>query len=60
MSEAPGLSLGAALAVATATGAALCLTRDSARQRLFLGGNFPRELFGVLHGDLLSEVERSM
>jgi len=49
--------LAIALASATTTGAALFLTHDRAEKRLVLGGDFPRELFGVLHGSLLSMVK---
>lgn len=47
----------ATLAVATTTGTALFLTHDCAGKRLVLGGHFPRELLGVLHGGLLSGVK---
>lgn len=47
----------ATLAVATTTGTALFLTHDRAGKRLVLGGDFPRELLGALHGGLLSGVK---
>jgi hypothetical protein len=40
----------------TSVGTALFLTHDRAGMRLVLGGDFPRELFGALHGSLLSMV----
>lgn len=52
-----GLLAGAALAVATTTGAALFLTHNRAVKRLVLRGDFPRELLGVLHGSLLYGVK---
>jgi len=52
-----GLLAGAALAVATTTGTALFLTHDRAGKRFVLGGDFPREILGVLHGSLLSGVK---
>ena len=45
-----------ALAVATTTGTALFLTHNRAGKGLVLGGDFPRELLGVLHGSLLSRI----
>jgi len=57
VSETPVLLAGAALAVATTTGTALFLTHNRAEKRLVRGGDLPRELFGVLHGSLLSGVK---
>ena len=48
--------LASAPAIAAAAGAALFLTHDRAGKRLVLGGNFPRELFRVLQGNLLSKI----
>ena len=51
--------LASALAVATAAGATLFLAHNRAGKGLVLGGDFPRELFGVLHGSPLSLVRGS-
>jgi|GEM_PF-4123095 len=52
----PTTTLATTLATTTTTGGALFLTHDCAGKRLVLGGDFPKELFGALHGSLLSKV----